>query len=169
MLAFTGLRVDELRKLRWGDLDLEGDLISVRAETTKNRRAAVLNLPPALVQMLKDWRAQYPDKPSDAAPVVDVPSTILKTFNDDLATAEIPKKDESGRTVDLHCLRHTYGTLLIQSGADIKTVQTLMRHSTPSLTLGTYIHFDQQRLRQAVEKLPIPPSNGIGMLRREMA
>jgi site-specific recombinase XerD len=55
---------------------------------------------------------------------------------------------------DLHAPRHTFGTRLIAAGADIKTVQALMRHSTPVLTLGIYVHSDRARLRQAVEQLP---------------
>jgi site-specific recombinase XerD len=58
--------------------------------------------------------------------------------------------------VDLHALRHTYGTMLINSGADIKSVQTLMRHSSPVLTLGIYLHSDKGRLRNAVAALPTP-------------
>ena len=56
--------------------------------------------------------------------------------------------------LDLHALRHTFGTMLIASGADIKTVQSLMRHSTPSLTLAIYIHKDEKRMAQAVANLP---------------
>jgi site-specific recombinase XerD len=66
----------------------------------------------------------------------------------------------AGSTVDLHALRHTYGTRLVASGVDIKTVQTLMRHSSPILTLGIYVHADKNRLRQAVEKLPAIRSDG---------
>ncbi len=86
--------------------------------------------------------------------MIPVPATILKTFNTDLALAGIPKLDESGRKVDLHSLRHTYGTMLVRSGADIKTIQTLMRHSTPSMTLGIYVHYDSAKLREAVAALP---------------
>ena len=90
-------------------------------------------------------------------------ATLLKTFNEDLKLAGIDKKDAQGRTVDLHSLRHTYGTLLIRSGADIKTVQALMRHATPSMTLGIYVHADQGRMKEAVRMLPepgVPPRSG---------
>lgn len=154
MLAFTGLRLGELRALRWDDLDLEVGLLRVRAEVSKNGREASLDLPPAMQAELGRWRVR-PGRPSAEDAVLEVPRTLLKTFNEDLALAGIPKRDASGRTVDLHCLRHTYGTLLIKAGADIKTVQTLMRHSTPSLTLGIYVHHDRGRMREAVAKLPL--------------
>ena len=48
--------------------------------------------------------------------------------------------------------------MLINAGADIKSVQTLMRHSSPVLTLGIYPHSDKGRLRNAVAMLPAPIS-----------
>ena len=66
----------------------------------------------------------------------------------------INKRDASGRNLDLHALRHTHGTRLVASGADIKTVQALMRHSTPGMTLGIYVHKDWGRMADAVAGLP---------------
>lgn len=40
----------------------------------------------------------------------------------------------------LHGLRHYFATLLIHSGASVKTVQLALGHSTPAITLSTYIH-----------------------------
>ena len=92
----------------------------------------------------------------------------MRTFNEDILAAGVAKKtkvgkkwvvqkrDGAGRMIDLHALRHTFGTNLVSSGADIKTVQTLMRHSTPVLTLGIYVHVDRSRMRAAVGALAAP-------------
>lgn len=40
----------------------------------------------------------------------------------------------------LHGLRHYYATLLIHNGASVKTVQTALGHSSPAITLSTYLH-----------------------------
>ncbi|GAA1243354.1 tyrosine-type recombinase/integrase [Prauserella halophila] len=40
----------------------------------------------------------------------------------------------------LHGLRHYFATLLIHSGASVKTVQLALGHSTPTVTLNTYLH-----------------------------
>ena len=42
--------------------------------------------------------------------------------------------------VDLHGLRHTYCTMLIAAGVDAKTVQQLMGHSDPRMTMKLYAH-----------------------------
>jgi integrase len=41
-----------------------------------------------------------------------VPPSLVKILDRDLAAAGIPKRDDRGRTVDLHALRHTFGTHL---------------------------------------------------------
>ena len=49
---------------------------------------------------------------------------------------------------------HSYITWLVQSGANIKTVQELARHSTPLLTLGTYAHMSLPDAQAALAGLP---------------
>jgi site-specific recombinase XerD len=41
---------------------------------------------------------------------------------------KIEKRDGASRTLDFHPLWRTYGTMLVNNGADIKVVQSLMRH-----------------------------------------
>ena len=41
---------------------------------------------------------------------------------------------------DYHSLRHTHATILIESGADVKDVQTRLGHSNIQTTLQTYVH-----------------------------
>jgi integrase len=151
ILVRTGLRVNELRLLRWSDLDLNAGEMVIRSEVSKNRKASRLPIAPHLIEELNAWRAE--SHTGKDGHVVVVSDRILKMFNDDCLAAGIAKVDAAGRHVDLHCLRHTFGHLLVGMGVDIKTVQTLMRHSTPSMTLGVYAHSDKGRLRDAVAAL----------------
>ncbi len=50
----------------------------------------------------------------------------------------IPKRDERGRTVDVHAMRHTFGTLLSKGGVSPRTAQAAMRHSKIDLTMNIY-------------------------------
>jgi hypothetical protein len=52
-----------------------------------------------------------------------------------------------------HALRHTTATWLIQAGADIKTVQSVMRHSDIKLTLDRYGHLFPSAEADAVARL----------------
>ena len=64
-----------------------------------------------------------------ALPLFDVPHGLVKILNRDLRLAGIPKHDERGRTVDVHALRCTFGTLLSKHGVAPRTAQAAMRHS----------------------------------------
>ena len=161
IMLSAGLRLNELRTLTWADVDLDAGTLTVRAENAKNRRSAVLPLPADTVAAMRAWKAE--SRPADeSAPVVAVPANPVRTLKDDLAAAGIPNPDAAGRVVDVHALRHTYGTRLARTpGIDPKTVQTLMRHATPNLTFGVYVHADQDRLMRAAMSLPeLRPSCG---------
>ncbi|MBL8880256.1 MAG: tyrosine-type recombinase/integrase [Phycisphaerales bacterium] len=50
----------------------------------------------------------------------------------------IDKRDDRGRTLDVHALRHTFGTHLSRGDVAPRTAQQAMRHSTLELTMNTY-------------------------------
>jgi integrase len=79
---------------------------------------------------------------------------LLRGFNLDLKAAGIPKRDAQGRTVDVHCLRHTFVTLLARNGVSPSVAQKLMRHSDIRLTMNTYTHLELADTAGAVAALP---------------
>lgn len=52
-----------------------------------------------------------------------------------------------------HMFRHTYATSLYYAGIDIKTVQTLLGHSSIQMTMDVYTHLDQTKILSAGDKL----------------
>ena len=56
------------------------------------------------------------------------------------------------RSVRLHDARHAAATLLLAAGADARSIQLLLGHSSPGFTLATYVHPDQEALRRALER-----------------
>ena len=66
--------------------------------------------------------------------LVTIPVKLLRLFDADCRRAGIPKRDQRGRTVDLHALRTTFGTHLARAGVPLSTAQKLMRHKDPKLT-----------------------------------
>jgi len=71
----------------------------------------------------------------------------------DLKKAGIPYEID-GKYADFHALQHSTASLLIQTGANIKTVQTIMRHTTAELTLRKYSHLYAGQQRETIESLP---------------
>ncbi len=149
---YVGLRREEIRKIRWADVDLEEGTLTVRPEIDKSRRGAVLPLSPPLRTILAERQRHRPGMPMAA--VAGLPYKPLKSFYKTLTAAGIERVDATGKVVDLHAIRHTYGTHLVQAGVDIKTVQKLMRHSKAETTLAFYIHSDARRRQEAIARLP---------------
>jgi len=78
----------------------------------------------------------------------------------DLDAAGIARKDEAGRSVDLHALRHTFATLLARSGVGPPTAMDLMRHADIRLTTAIYQNLDLVDTAGAVNMLPVVGSEG---------
>src|SRR5206468_11450799 len=71
-----------------------------------------------------------------------------------LDKAGIAYTDSAGQRVDLHALRHTFGTMLGKAGVPMRSAMELMRHTDPKLTMRTYSHLRVIDVAGAVEKLP---------------
>jgi integrase len=105
-----------------------------------------------LAGILREWRAQHPGLP--AARVVKLPDHPALKLQKTLEVAGIPYRDEAGRYADFHALRHTCLTMVARAGCDLKTLQSIARHSTVSLTMNIYVHPDREREAAAVAALP---------------
>ncbi len=53
----------------------------------------------------------------------------------------------------LHELRHTFATLALQNGIDVKTVSTMLGHYDAGFTLRTYTHATRQSQDAAAKKM----------------
>jgi len=63
------------------------------------------------------------------------------------------KTDERGRTIDIHAMRHTFGTHLCRAGVPLRTARAAMRHSDSSLTANIYTDPKLLDVAGAVESL----------------
>ena len=157
----TGFRSNELRELRPANLNKNSHghhYILLKGQFTKNNKDAIQYITPALAVALKDHLKTI----ESHAPIFQMPSAanIVRMFRDDLQEARelwiadpiskerkkkaksdfLKYKNSEGHVLDFHALRHTCGAWLVIAGINVRTVQAIMRHSTPTLTLGTYGH-----------------------------
>jgi integrase len=157
----TGLRSNELRSLTLSSLDLgTNPIVICDACDTKNKKLARQHIPRHLAERLREYIEPRPpkanafDMPHETSlarmlreDVADARLKWLSTFDDDpdkYASQErsdfLAARSAKGEWLDFHTLRHTCGAWLMMAGADIKTIQSVMRHSTIMLTLDTYGH-----------------------------
>src|SRR5262249_8016800 len=87
-------------------------------------------------------------------PVFTVPAGLVRIFDRDLKAAGIPKRDDRGRTLDVHALRTTFGTLLSKGGVPLRTAQAALRHSDPGLTANVYTDPKLLDVHGALDALP---------------
>lgn len=104
----------------------------------------------------------------------DVPDGLIRIFDRDLVFAGLArvenrggkevviKTDDRGRTIDVHALRHTFGTHLSKAGVPLRTAQAAMRHSDPSLTANVYTDPKLLDVAGAVASLPDLPLAAVG-------
>jgi integrase len=151
--AGTGFRANELRSLTPESFDLDSDppTVTVKAAYSKRRRNDVQPIRPDLAEALRPWLAARPAKKPVFGKLTKYTADLIRR---DLEAAGVPYGDGSDRVADFHALRHTYITALVKSPTPVKVVQTLARHSTPTLTLGAYAHVGVYDLTAALDALP---------------
>ena len=152
LLFSTGLRVSELCALN-ADIDLKKDEMSVRGKGDKNRVVFFSN--PAKEAIKKYLSAR---KDMGEALFVSVgkntkdkeskrltPRSIERIVKHYAITAGITKK------VTPHIIRHSFATDLLQNGADLRSVQMMLGHSSISTT-QIYTHLTDRHLREIHKK-----------------
>ncbi len=154
----TGFRASALASLMPESFDLDADPPTVTLATRKNksRKLKVQPLPPDVVNLLRDYlRDKLAGQPLWPGPwAADRKGAAMMRV--DLEAAGIPYSVEGPDGplyADFHALRHTYLTLGGRAGIDLRTLQELAGHSTPTLT-ARYSHRRLYDLAGAVEKLP---------------
>ena len=56
-------------------------------------------------------------------------------------------------SVRFHDLRHTFATMAVQNGVDVKTVANMLGHYSAVFTLDTYTHVTKEMQQQAADKI----------------
>lgn len=173
----TGLRANELRSLIVGSCELTAKphpFVKVASKSTKNKNVAKQFI---TIDLAKRWSeflkrsGRYGSQPAfqlcspfymadmlrrDAAiareawiaETQDEKEKQARTESDFLATV-----NHSGESLDFHSLRHTCGAWLAIQSIHPKTIQSVMRHSSITLTLDTYGHLMPGAEAGAIEKL----------------
>ncbi|MBI3735295.1 tyrosine-type recombinase/integrase, partial [Candidatus Sumerlaeota bacterium] len=142
-LVLTGLRRGELASITGGQVALDGENphLVLHAAAAKNRKPALIPLTSELAGEIGDWvkaklklaqaEAEKAGNPVPVAlphdtPLFEIPAQLSKIMDKDLTAAGIPKKDASGRTLDVHSLRHTFATMLSMGGVAPRTAQAAL-------------------------------------------
>ena len=156
----TGLRRGELLGLKWEDVDLAHGVIQVRRQVyridgevkevplkTKNAYRNI-SISKDAVEMLKEMEkhriSEYVFPSPTGGPIS--PDSVLNMLHRVLKRAGLP-------AVRFHDLRHTFATLALQNGVDIKTVSGMLGHFSAGFTLDTYAHVTTAAQKEAANTM----------------
>ena len=158
----TGLRKGELVALLWSDLDLEHQTLSVskqivardgqpqvtRPKTETSIRQ--ISVSQETIDLLLQEHKKHPDNPymfpSPRTGEMYHPDSVVNLHKKIL-------KDAGLEHIRFHDLRHSFATMALQSGVDVKTVSSMLGHSDAGFTLRTYTHATRQKQDEAAQKM----------------
>jgi integrase len=160
LLLSTGLRPSEAIALRWTDLDLANDRLTVRRKATRVEGKWIFEAP----------------KTSKSRRTIDLPHGTTRLLSEHLHDGDLvftngrgdppalrsitrhqfkPALERAGLSGSfrLYDLRHTHATLLLVAGIHPKIVSERLGHSTITITMDTYSHVLPGMQRESASKI----------------
>lgn len=173
---FSGMRQAEILGLRWHDIDWEHNCIYIRGQlqqrqtkgdfsyflaAPKEGKERRIVLAASVMQVLREQQALQQHMADIAEPVWENPWGLVFTneFGRPLNRRTVYKHlKRILRSCGLgdctfHSLRHSFATISLENGDDIKTVQANLGHYAPSFTLKTYAHVSDMMQQNSAARM----------------
>ncbi len=154
LLFSCGLRVSELCHLELTQVKLNQNLVMVFGKASKERLVPMTDV---AVLALSDYIHQYRSKilKQDSSPYVFV-SQKSKRLSRQALWQMIKKRAKACGVYNIspHTLRHTFASSLLEGGADLRSVQSMLGHESLSST-QIYTHVSRKHVKEAYEKFHI--------------
>ena len=149
ILYGCGLRVSEMLSLRWGDYDVASATVSVRG---KGGRQRLVPMGEPAAHALQQWRTWCGGDGHDfifRRRRASKPMTRQRVFQ--LLKALAVQAGLDPHDVSPHAMRHSFATHLLEGGADLRVIQTLLGHRHIATT-QIYTHVSTQRKRDTLHR-----------------
>jgi integrase/recombinase XerC len=150
VLYSCGLRVSELTGLCWQDIDEELGMVMVRAGKGNKDRLVPIGEP--ALDALRAWRATSPAEAAPDAPVITNlrGGRLTPRSVQNILARRIVESDLDVRLTP-HGLRHCFATHLLNAGADLRSIQDMLGHSSLQTT-QRYTHVSVRHLKEVYRR-----------------
>ena len=178
-LATTGCRRGEALGVGWKDINLDAATAVISRQVSaidhhvvikplpKTKRGHIIRLDTATVDMLRGWKAHQNQEKLLAGPgYIDQDFVFAmpdgSPYQPDRFSREFDRKQEQYNRAHpenplprlvLHGLRHTWATLALEEGIDIKIVSERLNHSSTHVTREIYTHVTPPMQSDAAERV----------------
>jgi len=145
LLYYAGLRLSEVRNLRWQDIDFEREIIHIKQTKGENERVVFLH------RRLKEILMDYGIRKSGLVLI----SERGKRYNErtiQQIVKNMARKAGIKKKVTPHTLRHSFATHLLEAGADIRYIQQLLGHKSLRTT-QIYTHVANRDIKKLAKLL----------------
>jgi integrase/recombinase XerC len=150
VLYSSGLRVSELTGLCWRDVDDELGMVMVRSGKGNKDRLVPVGEP--ALDALKAWRAAMPVPWSlDGAVITNLRGTRLTPRSVQKMIARRLVQGGFDSTLTPHGLRHCFATHMLNAGADLRSIQEMLGHSSLATT-QRYTHVSVNHLKEVYRR-----------------
>lgn len=176
LLMLSGLRRGEATALTWRDIDFDNSTISVtksfdfkqrKIKAPKNGKARTVFVPKLLIDYLRDLphNSVFVLTSARGTMMTEMAwkrllESYLYDMNLEYGAFTAPQKKFAPQKVPfvirpftLHCLRHTFCSMMYNAGVDVLTAQQQMGHSDVKTTLEIYTHLSQEKKAADISKL----------------
>ena len=149
-LYSSGLRVSELVGLNWRDIDDDVGMVLVRSGKGNKDRMVPIGEP--ALDALKAWRRAMPVAWELDGPVItNLRGGRLTTRAVENILAQRIVAAGLGASITPHGLRHCFATHMLNSGADLRSIQEMLGHASLATT-QRYTHVSVNRLREVYRR-----------------
>lgn len=177
LIMYSGMRISEMTSLKWKNVDLYNKIILIKESSAeiKNRNKTDTDsksyvkydktpktkdsirkvpLPNRAIEMIKYFESKNPQhKPNDYVCITKNKTKMERRNVNKTLKRMIKDSACSIRDFSAHTLRHTYGSILLAEGVEIKKVSELLGHSDITTTYNIYIGILEQDKINEVERV----------------
>lgn len=149
LLYSSGIRVSELSGLDMGDIDLREGLVKVKG---KGRKERIVPVGSKAIEAIRSYLVERMLlKKKDKALFLNRNGSRITERSIRRIVVKYARMVLIDVRIGPHTLRHTFATHLLQAGADLRTIQELLGHSSLSTT-QKYTHLDITHLMEVYDK-----------------